>query len=121
MGCDKENVWGSDAYTYWKGYIFACFSELAYLQRTKYDLPSNARYKIVPSETLENLQIHDLTFNLEQTFKDVLGVDGVTVNIHDPGRGFLYATFRTPYFVVVAVRGIGTRSISRSLTPDGSR
>lgn len=115
---DGSLAWDKDEYMERKAYIFACFSELAYLQRTKYDLPGNGRYKVVPSEALENLIIHDLTFGLDQTFLDLFRGDGITVAIHNPGRGFLYATFATPYFVVVAVRG--TSSISEALLIDAN-
>jgi hypothetical protein len=94
-----------------KAYIFACFSEIAYLKYTRYDLPIDTRYKVVPSETLENLRALNMDYNLENVLKKLNGGEGITVTNNDPGRGFSYSTFKTRYFVVVAVRGTVPTSI----------
>jgi predicted lipase len=102
---DLRLGWDSDARSDRKAYIFACFSEIAYLKYTKHDLPVNARYKVVPSEALENLRTYEVQYDLEKVLRSLNGGEGITVTNNDPGRGFSYSTFRTRNFIVVAVRG----------------
>jgi hypothetical protein len=116
VGYNPQYDWSSDVKTDRKAYIFSCFSEIAYLKYTKYNVPDNARYKLVPSEALEYLQTQGLEFDLETVLREVTGGEGVAVTVAEPGRGFVYATFNTPQFVVVAVRG--TNSLSELLFLD---
>lgn len=114
---DPNLGWNSDIRTDRKAYIFSCFSEIAYLKFTKFDIPiKENRYKVIPSEVLENLRTYNMEYDLEKVLQSVTGGEGLTVAVNDPGRGFLYATFRTPHFVVVAVRG--TSSLSEALLID---
>ena len=110
VGYRPEYSWDADERTDRKAYIFACFSEIAYLQYTKFDLPGEGRYKVVPSEALENLRTHNMRFDLAAVVQAVTGGEGLTVTISNPGRGFVYATFVTPKFIVIAVRGTSTLS-----------
>jgi hypothetical protein len=105
VGYNPQYDWSSDVKTDRKAYIFSCFSEIAYLKYTKYNVPDNARYKLVPSEALEYLQTQGIEFDLETVLREVTGGEGVAVTVAEPGRGFVYATFNTPQFIVVAVRG----------------
>jgi len=107
---DNSCGWNSDVRTDRKAYIFACFSELAYLQHSKFDLPGQGRYKVVPSEALEYLRTRDVHFNLEEVVRSVVRGEGLAVAVTDPGRGFVYVTIATPNFVVIAVRGTSTLS-----------
>lgn len=60
----KNISFTDDQYTDRKAYIFACFSELAYLQHSKFDLPTRDRYKVVPSDALSGLQTHEVTVEM---------------------------------------------------------
>ncbi|HTF65051.1 MAG TPA: lipase family protein [Edaphobacter sp.] len=99
---DEGADFDSDEETALKKYIFACFSELAYLRRTKYDLPARDRYKVVPSETLDEIKNYDFEINTEMLLRESLEIGVATL---DSERGFSYTIFSTPYFVVIAVRG----------------
>ena len=77
IGFRPEYSWDSDERTERKAYIFACFSEIAYLQYTKFDLPGEGRYKVVPSEALENLRTHNMRFDLAAVVQAVRGHQGV--------------------------------------------
>jgi hypothetical protein len=102
---DKSQNWTADDHTDMKAYIFACFSELAYLQYSKYDLIGRGRYKVVPSELLGLIQDYDIKLDIEKIFRGVQGERAIGAIATDPGREFVYVTFWTPEFVVVAVRG----------------
>ena len=99
---NKDSDFESDEESALKKYISACFSELAYLRRTKYDLPARSRYKVVPSETLDEIRNYDFEIDTESIIRQSLDVGLATL---DPGRGFSYSIFSAPYFVVIAVRG----------------
>jgi hypothetical protein len=51
-----------------------------------------------------------MRFDLAAVVQAVTGGEGLTVTISNPGRGFVYATFVTPKFIVIAVRGTSTLS-----------
>jgi triacylglycerol lipase len=102
MITDKGNDFNSDEPSGRKAYIFACFSELAYLHHTRFDLARDSRYKVVPSEALLEMYTHDFRINLREMMMRAVEMD---VTVVDPGRGFLYIVFRTHDFLVIAVRG----------------
>lgn len=83
-----------------KAYVFACLSEIVYLQVGKYELKGKDRYKIIPSEVLRLL----LETNMRLDWSQVLSAMDLGVTTADTNN-FLFGSFVFPSFTVVAIRG----------------
>lgn len=92
--------WVSNSKDWTKAYVFACLSEIVYLQIGKYELKGKDRYKIIPSEVLRLL----LETAIRLDFARVLANVDVAVTTSDTNN-FLFASFTFPKFTVVAIRG----------------
>lgn len=97
---DSRIHWGNNAKNWTKAYVFACLSEIVYLQIGKYELKGKDRYKIMPSEVLRLLLETDIRLD----FARILGDVDIAVTTTDTNN-FVFASFIFPKFTVVAIRG----------------
>jgi hypothetical protein len=97
-----SNDWSSDQRARNKAYVFACFSELAYLHLAQHELPRRDRYKIFPSITLRDFIARNIRIDVRVVFPAVGDIEVIEVI---ETQWFVYVVLKTTRFIVVAVRG----------------
>jgi Lipase (class 3) len=96
--------WTSDDRSWAKAYVFACFSEVAYLHLLRCEIKNQARFQIYPSILLRELIRHNLQIDIRSAIRFVGDVpeDGIRVI---ETENFVYLIIATSEFVVISVRG----------------
>lgn len=94
--------WDDDARDPLKAYVMACFSEIAYLHLTDYELAERDRYKLFePSLAHGELRRRSIVLNVAQVSASVADIPLEIILT----RRFVYLIGRTNKFTVIAVRG----------------
>ena len=98
---DPKIKWANDEHITIKAYIMACFSELAYLHLTEYELTNEPRYKLFnPSLALDDFIKRGIRINL----RDILINLDIPISVIETDN-FVYVISKFRDFHIVAVRG----------------
>lgn len=93
--------WLEDSYSPTKGYILACFSEIAYLQLSPFEIIKKKRYKVFPSNVLRDIFEFQIRINISML---ISVIEGSTVSTLFT-NSFVYNIVETSQFTIVSIRG----------------